>query len=260
MKHTEITDKAIAILKISMYTIDTFNEKQSLVLYATEIYTKNLHNRFIELSEIDLDGIKREFWEVCNDFSDINALKRIYEIKFEDLLKWRVDFTIRQENVSSIFENEIKLFFEKHVENEKEFTVQEKTTISMYYFMILIELDKIRNEIKSLLRQWEAMAVSTNSNNKLDKEASKFKLAYNKKTDFIKIISAMYDNRMFETENGYLASNKQELMNEFGKIVGEDLSKYSGLLSKSKNPSKDVFLKPFKDIERKAEEYYDKES
>lgn len=49
-------------------------------------------------------------------------------------------------------------------------------------------------------------------------------------------------------------------MNEFGKIVGEDLSNYSVLLSKAKNADKDIFLKPFKDIESKGIKYYEKES
>jgi hypothetical protein len=90
-------------------------------------------------------------------------------------------------------------------------------------------------------------------------EHSKFKLAPKKKNDFIKIISAMYDNRMFETEDGYLASSKQELIKEFGRLVNENFDNYSVLLSKSKNPEKSIFLKPFKDLEKKAEEYYDKE-
>lgn len=259
MKHTEITDKAIAIIKTTIYTIDSFNDKRSLVLYATELYTKNLHNRFIELSEIDLDGIKSEFWEVCNDFSDINSLKRIYEIKFENLLNWRVDFINNQEHVNSIFDKEVNVFFNKHQEVEKEFSVQEKSIISMYYFMLLIELDKLRNEIKSLLRQWEAMAISTNSNINLDVKASKFKLAYNKKTDFFKIISAMYDTRMFETKDGFTASNKEEIMTEFGKILGEDFSSYSTYLSMAKKAERDVFMKTFKEIEKKGAEYYDKE-
>jgi hypothetical protein len=87
----------------------------------------------------------------------------------------------------------------------------------------------------------------------------KFRLVAKKKTDFIKIVSAMYDNRMFETGGGYLATNKQELMNEFGRIVGEDLSKYSSFLSLAKKAEKQTFMKTFKDIELKAEEYYDKE-
>jgi len=125
---------------------------------------------------------------------------------------------------------------------------------------------KIRKEIEKLEKLQNLGLLSDNvetdilQNNQNYLGNSKFRLAQNKKTDFIKIISAMYDNRMFETKDGYLASNKQELMNEFGSIVGEDFNKYSGLLSKSKIPNKDVFLKPFKDIEKKAEEYYDKES
>jgi hypothetical protein len=99
-----------------------------------------------------------------------------------------------------------------------------------------------------------------NQENMLVNESSKFKLAKNKKTDFIKIVSAMYDTHMFETEGGYLANNKQALMNELGQLFGEDLSKYSVLLSKSKMPEKDIFLKPFDAIRTKAEEYYNKES
>ena len=119
-----------------------------------------------------------------------------------------------------------------------------------------------------LLNKWEQMAPSTVSQTlQLNKEfnqssikPSKFKLASKKKTDFIKILSAMYDNRMFESKDGFLATSKLELMNEFATILGEDLSNYSVLLSKSKNTEMDIFLKPFKDIEKKAEEYYNRES
>jgi hypothetical protein len=145
-----------------------------------------------------------------------------------------------------------------------------RNTGKVYYHKSLNEdrylvVSKIGDEIRKLEKLQNLGLLSENietniqQNNQEYSVESKFKLANNKKTDFIKIISAMYDNRMFETNDGYLASNKQELMNEFGRIVNEDLSRYSGLLSKSKNPSKDVFLKPFKDIEKKAGEYYDKE-
>jgi hypothetical protein len=101
---------------------------------------------------------------------------------------------------------------------------------------------------------------SEESNTTMNQSGSpKFRLVAKKKTDFIKIVSAMYDNRMFETGGGYLATNKQELMNEFGRIVGEDLSKYSSFLSLAKKAEKQTFMKTFKDIELKAEEYYDKE-
>jgi len=86
-----------------------------------------------------------------------------------------------------------------------------------------------------------------------------FRLAPKRKTDFIKIVSAMFDARMFETEDGYIACSKQEILNEFGKILGEEFKTYSVLLSKAKAAEKTVFLKPFKEIEKKGEEYYEKE-
>ena len=85
----------------------------------------------------------------------------------------------------------------------------------------------------------------------------KFRLSKSRKTDFIKIVSAMYDTRMFETENGFIVSNKQALIVEFGTILGEDFSNYSVLLSQSKNADKTAFLKPFTDIQNKAGDSYD---
>jgi len=89
--------------------------------------------------------------------------------------------------------------------------------------------------------------------------SSKFRIVKNKKLDFTKILSAMYDNQMFENEDGYHATNKQEVFNEFGKLLNADFSNYSANLSQSKITNKDSFMKPFKEIERKAEAYYDKE-
>ncbi len=121
--------------------------------------------------------------------------------------------------------------------------------------------DEIRKleKLQNLGLLSENIETNIHQNNQNYSVASKFRLAQKKKTDFIKILSAMYDNRMFETEDGYQASSKQELMNEFGRIVNEDLGNYSVLLSKSKNPEIDVFLKPFDTIRSKAEEYYNKE-
>ena len=62
---------------------------------------------------------------------------------------------------------------------------------------------------------------------------------------------------MFETENGLFVSNKQELLDEFGSILGEDFSNYSVLLSQSKNADKTAFLKSFTDIQNKAGVSYD---
>jgi hypothetical protein len=118
----------------------------------------------------------------------------------------------------------------------------------------------LKDDIREILNEFGEMTPDHLLSKEMNLSAgSKYRIAKNKKTDFIKILSAMYDARIFETEDGYLVSSKQELMNEFGSILGEDLSNYSVLLSKSKEPERDVFLKPFDTIRSKAEEYYNKE-
>ena len=134
-----------------------------------------------------------------------------------------------------------------------------KTYFDNYGNECLAFISKCKKAIEIIDSELEIIKSDEPDTTKNQLGSPKFRLVAKKKTDFIKIISAMYDNRMFETEGGYLATSKQELMNEFGRIVGEDLSKYSSFLSLAKKAEKLTFMKTFKDIELKAEEYYDKE-
>ena len=81
--------------------------------------------------------------------------------------------------------------------------------------------------------------------------------ASKRKTDIIKIISAMYDNRMFANAEGNPHTNKQALMEAFGEFFGEDFTTYSTLLSQAKDKSTDVFLKVFDDIKKSAKQYHE---
>ena len=60
---------------------------------------------------------------------------------------------------------------------------------------------------------------------------------------------------MFMTPDGLLASNKQDVMNEFGKLLQADMSNYSGLLSRAKNA--DNFLEVFEQLKEAANKYYE---
>lgn len=82
-----------------------------------------------------------------------------------------------------------------------------------------------------------------------------YKIAKSKKTDFIKIISAMYDLRMFETSDGRIADNKENLLKAFGSIFDEDFSTYATLLSRAKSNSAN-FLDIFDSLKQKGEAYY----
>ena len=120
-------------------------------------------------------------------------------------------------------------------------------------------ISKCKKAIEIIDSELEIIKSEESNTTKNQLGSFKFKLASKKKTDFIKIMSAMYDARMFETEDGFLITNKQSMLIEFGLLFGEDFSKYSSLLSKSKDTEKAIFLKPFDTIRRSAEDYYDKE-
>jgi hypothetical protein len=128
-------------------------------------------------------------------------------------------------------------------------------------------ITRLKSQIVNLLEQLEKMGEPfsepilkkgryTKSEPNEDIKYTRFKLASKRKTDFIKLVSAMYDARMFETSDGFIASSKQALLNEFGKILNENFSAYSTTLSQAKNAEKESFMKPFKEISRKAEDYY----
>ncbi len=100
----------------------------------------------------------------------------------------------------------------------------------------------LKDDVRIILNVFGEMTPDHLLSNEINLLAeSKFKLAYKKKTDFIKIISAMYDLRMFETKDGFIASSKQDIMTEFGRILDEDFSAYSTYLSMAKKSRKRCF-------------------
>jgi hypothetical protein len=215
----------------------------------------------LKIHAIALDNIKNEFWENCEDYEKIPALKKVFEVKFKTLFNWRF------KDLDDCFENwkclklEIDTFISSY-ESEMYSVIPAnvKTQIRTLYRDLNRRISMLKDDIREILNEFGEMTPDHLLSKEMNLSAgSKYRIAKNKKTDFIKILSAMYDARIFETEDGYLVSSKQELMNEFGSILGEDLSNYSVLLSKSKEPERDVFLKPFDTIRSKAEEYYNKE-
>ena len=112
------------------------------------------------------------------------------------------------------------------------------------------------------IERWKnaSQGVQKNDTKKVGKKQQvTFKIASKRKTDVIKILSAMYDSKMFVNADGQPATNKQELMEVFGEFIGENLSAYSTMLSQAKNNNPDFYLKIFDDLKRAGREYYEKE-
>jgi hypothetical protein len=109
-----------------------------------------------------------------------------------------------------------------------------------------VELERVEFELK----------INRVSNKEtLSKKSLNFKIASKRKTDVVKILSAMYDSKLFANADGQPATNKQELMEAFGEFFGEDLKAYSTLLSQAKDKNPDLYVKTFDDLKRSANDY-----
>lgn len=80
-----------------------------------------------------------------------------------------------------------------------------------------------------------------------------FKIAKGQKTNFAKIVSAMFDLRMFEDDKGQIASNKQKLMDELGALFGTEFKNLPQLLNASKQGAS--YTDVFDRLKEKAEKY-----
>lgn len=108
-----------------------------------------------------------------------------------------------------------------------------------------IEIFNARKQVLDLLHR----------SDKTSSQAGKYRLAPNRQTDFVKIMSTMYDDHMFVTDDGLYASNKLDLMCEVGTLFQQDLSKYSSLISKAKASSSN-YLQIFDKLRQRAHDYY----
>ena len=116
---------------------------------------------------------------------------------------------------------------------------------------IVVILDSIGERINALFEKWQSSTLIVDSDS-----ISQYKISEDKTTDFIKIISAMYDCRMFETIEGKVASNKKELIKTLGKFFNAKIDDYSPLLSAAKRNAN--YLDIFDKLKEKGESYYTK--
>lgn len=116
---------------------------------------------------------------------------------------------------------------------------------------IAMSLDSIGERINALFDKWQNTSQTETSSN------SQYTISDANKTDFIKIISAMYDYRMFGTVDGKIASNKKDLIKALGEFFNTRIDDYSKLLSAAKNTCN--YLDIFDKLKSKGEKYYKKQ-
>jgi len=115
-------------------------------------------------------------------------------------------------------------------------------------------------ELEQMLKQEkEFREVSINPNltdcrvTERSSKHSDYKIAAKRKTDFIKVVYAMNECRIFVMNDGTYVSNKQKLIKALAIFFNENIPDYSSLLSNSKNS--DNFSDVFDELKKKAQAY-----
>jgi hypothetical protein len=212
-----------------------------------DMYFRKAKGEFVYIPFVFDDG--RGFHNLLAPQANINILnKQLNEMSnIDDKLLLLENELIRMNIYMA--ENGTKMAFET-----EEFAATRIGQINDYIQSCKIYLDIIKNTAG--LKQ-TPIEIPQKSNTKLD--GRHFRIASKRKTDVVKILSAMYDCRMFVDAEGKSITNKQELMEAFGEFFNDDLADYSTLLTQAKNKDHDTFFKPFDQINRAITKYYEGE-
>jgi len=218
-------------LKIKIIQIDIECKQMFNLIERFNYFSKRLFQNYEDIVNptfISHFEPKFNFWDLCADTSDISDLsaKRVLFVDAKiKATKWLIEESS---------ENDLKKECEDYIERCQQ-------SIDLIDYEMLQKANTVDLLSKKSKKRTESYPI---------------KIAYNKKTDFIKFISAMYDTRLFVDENGKPLSNKQKLMDTFGEFLGDDFSKYSVSLSQAKDKDMETFLRPFREIEKAAKRYF----
>ena len=209
----------------------------------------------------------RQYFDPYYQFDYLAYLIYYKEFEVTEISKGSIQFIFNKtgnkfntdEYFNSIIVKKKNLKFEEILSTDE--TKNKLKQLILFDCSYSTDAQRKKDELITKLEKLDSLGILPNDLENKDSiltiNTGKFRISKGRKTDFIKILNAMYECRIFETEKGFLASNKQELFNEFGILLKDDLTKYSTLLSKSKETDKAIFLSTFKELERKSEAYYD---
>ena len=268
MKHTQKTDEYIDYINDAIDEINDFKDDTAGNLYLDgELIIDFLSKIKDDITLIEFEDIKSEFWDTCDNYDKILANRHIFEIKFEKLLNWK--YTNNQVDIlhnMRQYRYEILEFFSYQEIVDIQIEKDRKDKIINLYLEVSSYITSLKDNVYMLLEQWEKMGEpfsepiikkgrNAKSEPKNEIKPSGYRLASKKKTDFVKIISAMYEAKIFVNQEGKPLTNKQELMNAFGTLLNDDFSSYSTLLAQAKDGDDKKYMKIFDIIKQKGWDY-----
>lgn len=220
---------------------------------------KDIIGRVVTAHEPTVKDIENEFMSNLTDYSpnNINALVNIYREYWKGhLVKHDTPLSISHAPFDQ--NNDWYPIFHKALELSL-LTKDDALSIAIKLEWIAFKLNSITDNILGMLEKWQRSTQSKPDINLIEDKTSLTTSNYTieNKTDFIKIISAMYDCRIFKTIDGKIASNKKELIKALGEFFNIEINDYSKLLSAAKNINS--YLEIFDKLKQKGEDYYNKQ-
>ena len=117
---------------------------------------------------------------------------------------------------------------------------------------------KFEDLCKLEIKRLEALLKTDEIHAPPKKKPSEIHVASKKNTEVIKILSAMYDLKLFVDKNGKPLTNKQKMMEIFGEFLNEDYTSYSTSLTQAKGRDYDTFQNIFDDLKKASKKYLEK--
>ena len=215
---------------------------------------ENIHNYLLSiirsLQNNPVTEIENEFINNLTDYGteSISNLTHIYTCKW-------IGFLPESTITFGSLHDEVNLWLQDILQNAKESNLLDDLEIDI----ILGNIEFIGELLNQVATDLQKLFVKFQPQNQPIENNTTTTSNYTieNKTDFIKIISAMYDCRMFKTRDGKIASNKKELIKTLGEFFNIEINDYSKLLSAAKNTNN--YLEIFDKLKQKGDDYYKKQ-
>jgi hypothetical protein len=197
---------------------------------------------------IDLQEIRREFWESCESYDKILSHKHIYEVKFNKLLSSRFNYFADLEAINNLILDDIEAFqlkikslhvtYELHVENQ----------IFDLYQDLSYKMHSLNGYIRGFLNEWNDMGTPFSkplTQNNFSSDRVQTVLESVKEDTTLPLSNTDITlNRQFlalyyllnEVDKEAFARNKSETARFFKLLTGKS---YENIYKRTKNPFKD---------------------
>jgi len=159
MKHSELTDKYISIINYSLDELQTIYDEDIYAAYVDDptLVLSQLQKCVDECESIDLQEIRREFWESCESYDKILSHKHIYEVKFNILLNSRFNYFADLEAINNLVLDDLEAFMHKITRLHIVYELNVESQIVDLYQDLSYKMHSLNGYIRGFLNEWNDM-------------------------------------------------------------------------------------------------------